>query len=277
VKPADLDYLCAMLYEDTGVVLDSSKAYLFDSRLSMLGRSEGVDSVDELLGRLRYNHDGELRRRFIDCMLTKETSFFRDLQPFTALQRKVLPELIENRRGDKRLVVWSAACATGQEIFSVAMLIREHFPDILGWSLDLRASDVSDEALRRASAGSFSLVEMNRGLPVSFLMRYFHQQHLEWTLREEVRKMVRFFPLNLVRSWPGMLQADLILLRNVLIYFNPDVRRAVLARAAQQIRIGGYLMLGGSETMVDPGLPLQPVFIEKALFFRRTGGTQEAK
>jgi chemotaxis protein methyltransferase CheR len=277
MKPADLEYLCAMLYEDTGVVLDNSKAYLFESRLAILSRSEGVESIDELLDKLRTNHNGELRRRFVDCMLTKETSFFRDIQPFAALQRKILPELIEARRPDKRLVVWSAACATGQEIFSGAMLIREHFPDVLSWSLDLRASDVSDDALSRASTGAFSLLEMNRGLPVSFLMRYFHQQKLEWKVRDEVRKMIRFFPLNLVRQWPGMLQADLLLLRNVLIYFNADVRREVLARAAQQLRIGGYLMLGGAETMVDAGLPLKPVFIEKALFFRRTGGPQEGR
>ncbi len=273
----DLGYLCDLVQVHTGVVLDSSKAYLFENRLTGLARTEGVGSVAELVSRLRGNDDVSLQHRFIDCMLTKETSFFRDLLPFNALRSALVPELVEARRTERRLVIWSAACATGQEVFSVAIMIREHFAELLGWLLELRASDVSRDAVLRAEEGRYGSLEMNRGLPVSLLLKYFTQSQLEWTVRPEVRRMVSFFVLNLVRPWPTTSLCDLILLRNVLIYFDAEARRKVLLKVTRQLRPGGYLMLGGAETTVDADLPLQPVFIDKALFFRRTPGAVEAE
>lgn len=275
MNSADLGFLCNLVQSHTGVVLDATKDYLFENRLSGLARAEGTGSISELLDRLRGNGDMSLQQRFVDCMLTKETSFFRDLMPFSALRSVILPELAEARRDERRLVVWSAACATGQEIFSVAIMIREHLPELLGWRLELRASDVSREAVSRAEQGRYGPLEMNRGLPVALLVKYFSQSALEWTVREEVRRMVHFFPLNLVRPWPALPVCDLILLRNVMIYFGSESRRKVLIGAVRLLRPGGYLMLGGAETTVDADLPLQPVFVDKALFFRRTAGPLE--
>jgi chemotaxis protein methyltransferase CheR len=277
VNGEDLGFLCSLVQSQTGVVLDASKAYLFENRLSGMTRTEGAASMAELVSRLRGSGDPALQQRFIDCMLTKETSFFRDLLPFNALRSGILPELVEARKSERRLHIWSAACATGQEIFSVAIMIREHFQELLGWTLELRASDVSKEAVSRAVVGRYGSLEMNRGLPVTLLLKYFTQSQLEWTVRDEVRRLVGFFVLNLVRTWPPMPMCDLILLRNLLIYFDSASRRKVMARVTRQLRPGGYLMLGGAETTVDADLPLQPVFVDKALFFRRTPGPVEAE
>lgn len=267
----DFDFLCSLLHETTGVVVDASKDYLIDTRLAALARAEGLTGVPELVRRLRSNNSVRLQQRFIESMLTKETSFFRDFYPFRSLEESILPELVSIRRHDRQLVVWSAACATGQEVYSIAMLVRERFPELLGWSLDLIGTDISEEALARAVAARYSQIEMNRGLPSGYLVKYFDQDGLEWCLRDEVRRMVRFFQLNLVRGFPPMPRCDLVLLRNVLIYFDANQRVRVLQEICQALRPGGMVLLGGAETMVADGCCLEPVQIGKAVAFRHRG------
>ena len=269
MNAGDFEFLCGLLYEGTGVVMDASKDYLVDTRLTALARAEGLSGVADLVRRLRSGSSARLQQRFVENMLTKETSFFRDHHPFDALAATILPELVGERSRERQLVIWSAACATGQEIYSVAMLIREQFPALTTWSIDLIGTDISEEALARAQTGRYSQLEIGRGLASQFLLKYFDQDGLEFCLRDEIRRMVRFLPLNLVRPWPSMPRADLILLRNVLIYFDASLKSRVLREVCRVLRPDGYVVLGGAETMVENGSCLEAIQLGKAVVFRQ--------
>lgn len=272
---ADLHFLCALLYERTGVVLDASKDYLLDARLAALASEEGLEGTAELLAMLRSSNGTRLRKRFAEVMLTKETSFFRDLVPFVALQSTIVPDLVARRREERRLVIWSAGCSTGQEVYSVAMLLLEHFPDLASWSLEMLASDLSEDALARARNGRYSLLEVNRGLPVAMLLKYFEQREMEWQLQDHVRRMVSFFQLNLMQPWPVLPKVDLLLMRNVLIYLDAAARSRVLENVCRVMRPDGYLILGSAESSLGTDVPLVPVHIDNTVVFRQRAAAWE--
>jgi chemotaxis protein methyltransferase CheR len=184
-------------------------------------------------------------------MVTTETSFFRDVHPFETLRTTVLPDLLRRRRAERRLGVWCAACSTGQEPYSFALLVREHFSELAGWRVDILATDLSADVLARARAGRYGQIEVNRGLPAALLVKYFRQHGATWELNEDVRRMVEFRELNLTRPWPALPPADLIFLRNVMIYFDVETKRSILGRAARALRPNGYLLLGGAETTLN--------------------------
>jgi chemotaxis protein methyltransferase CheR len=269
LRPEDLHFLCALLHDRTGVVVDASKDYLIDARLAALAGDEGLEGVAELVAKLRSGNHGRLRQRFADAMLTKETSFFRDLTPFLALESSIVPDLLRQRQRERRLVVWSAGCSTGQEIYSVVMLILEHFPELRSWSLEMLASDISEEALGRARSGSYSLLEVNRGLPVAMLLKYFKQNEMEWQLRDEAKDMVSFFQLNLVQPWPVLPPVDLLLMRNVLIYLDVAARQRVMERVRQALRPNGYLILGSAESSLGADAPFVPTHIKQTVVYRQ--------
>ena len=207
----------------------------------------------------------------IEAMVTNETSFFRDHHPFEDLRTTILPELIRRRAAERRLDLWSAAASTGQEPYSLAILIREQFPELAGWSVNILATDLSAEVLERARAGRYNQIEVNRGLPVTLLMKYFRQQGTTWELVEEVRRMVDFRALNLARPWPPLPPMDLILLRNVMIYFEPETKREILGRVARLLRPGGYLLLGSAETTLNLDASFRRVEHTKAGFYQQGG------
>ncbi|HKB00759.1 MAG TPA: protein-glutamate O-methyltransferase CheR [Gemmataceae bacterium] len=248
---ADFDYVRRLVRDRSGIVLEEGKEYLVDARLTPVARQCDLGSVSDLIGRLRAGPDAGLATRVVEAMVTTETSFFRDLHPFQTLRATVLPDLIRRRRDERRLAVWFAACATGQEPYSFALLAREHFPELIGWRLDLLATDLSAEALARARAGVFTQLEVNRGLPAALLVRYFRQHGATWELTEGIRRMVEFRELNLTRPWPVLPRMDLVFLRNVMIYFDVDTKKTILARAARVLRPDGYLLLGGAETTLN--------------------------
>ena len=175
-------------------------------------------------------------------------AFFRDWKPFEALRQQVIPEIVSRRSGLKRIDIWFAASSSGQELYSVAMLIREHFPLLQGWDLQLHASDISQEMLARTSAGRFSTLEVNRGLPAAYLLKYFRREGAEFVIDEALRKLVRPWLMNLAAPWPGLPTMDLVLMRNVLIYFDLPTKRAILERTRKQLRPEGALLLGSAET-----------------------------
>ena len=247
---AEFDYVCRLVRERSGIVLETGKEYLVDARLTPMVRQHEFQSISELIGKVRGGDDG-LATRVVHAMLTTETSFFRDLQPFESLRTSVLPELIRQRKGERQIVVWFAACSTGQEPYSFALLVREHFPELREWRLELRATDMSSDVLNRARQGRFSQLEVNRGLPAAMMVKYFQQHGPTWELNEDVRRMVDFREMNLIRPWPFMPQFDLIFLRNVLIYFDVATKKSILNRAAKLLRPDGYLMLGGAETTLN--------------------------
>jgi chemotaxis protein methyltransferase CheR len=251
VTTAEFDYVCGLVRDRSGIVLEAGKEYLVDARLTPIARQRELRSVSELIGKLRTGPDDGLADRVIEAMVTTETMFFRDVHPFETLRTAVLPELVRNRQAERRLSVWFAACSTGQEPYSFAMLVREHFPELLQWRLDLLATDLSPAVLTRAREGKYSQLEVNRGLPAALMVKYFRQHGPTWELNEDVRRMIVFREMNLIHPWPPMPRMDLVFLRNVMIYFDVDMKKSILGRVAKLLRLDGYMVLGGAETTLN--------------------------
>jgi chemotaxis protein methyltransferase CheR len=265
----DFEYVRGLVREHTGIALDDSKIYLVNARLLPVARDVGIQSVPELLRHLRSQPFGDLHSRSVEAIVTTETSFFRDFFPFEALQQEVLPELLEGRRGGLRsLTIWSAGCSSGQEPYSVAMMLSESFPELASWTVRVLASDVSHSMLERARAGRYSQVEVNRGLPASLLVKYFRQEAGTWTISDQVRRSVTFFHNNLIRDNPALPPIDILMLRNVLIYFDVGTKRMILERVRRHLRPGGLLMLGTAETTLNLDEGFERLRIGRAVFYR---------
>ena len=274
LSPASYGYLQRILADRTGTVLERGKEYLVESRLFAVARSEGFASVEGLLEGLQTEPAaGDLHRTVVEAMLNYETSFFRDHYPFEVMRRSLLPQLLDRRGAARTLHIWSAAAASGQEAYSVAMLLREHFPETAGWNVRILASDVSEVMLARARSGCFRQVEVNRGLPAALLVRYFERVGSEWQIHESIRKMVEFSHLNLAAAWPGLPAIDLLLLRNVLLYFSSDVRRTILQNVRRALSRDGFLFVGGGETSLVLDPTFEPVRTGKTVYYRRGGGS----
>lgn len=244
----EFEYVRKLVLDHTANVLDSSKGYLVESRLGPMVRHLKLGSISELVSQLRGTGFNALHRQVVEAMVTTETLFFRDHHPFENLRRVVLPELIQRRAREGGLRIWSAACSTGQEVYSLALLIREHFPELARWDLKLLASDVSQDVLNRAREGRYNQIEINLGLPAPLLLKYFQQDGTHWQLNTDVRRMVEFWQMNLTQPWPPLPRLDLVLLRNVMIYMDVAAKKTIFARVAQLLRPDGYLILGGAET-----------------------------
>ena len=184
-------------------------------------------------------------------MTTHETSFFRDLNPFEALRLTVIPKLIAMRGQTRTLNIWCAACSSGQEPYTIAMLLRENFPALATWNVRLIATDLSEQILDRVREGIFTQAEVNRGLPAPLLVKYFKKVGLKWQLKDDLRRLVQFSEMNLIEAWPTMPRMDLVFLRNVLIYFSGETKRTILEKVARLLAPDGYLFLGGAETTLN--------------------------
>jgi len=263
-----------LLQDACGVALDDSKRYLFETRLAPVIKRLGMASVSEFAARLADHPYGPLRTELIESLVTTESSFFRDHHPWEALASTVIPELLARRAGDRALTFWCAAASTGQEPYSLAMLLRERFPEIVKtWKLAIFATDVSRPMLERSRLGRFSQIEVNRGLPAPLLVKHFRQDGLKWELNEDIRRMVEFRELNLCRPWPALPTCDVIFLRNVMIYFTPDDKKAILNRATRVLRPEGWLLLGAAETTLNLSDAFKRAPDMKAGFFRLAGGS----
>jgi chemotaxis protein methyltransferase CheR len=266
---ADYAYVRELTASVSALALGESKAYLVEARLAPIAEREGCDSVGELVagmrtGTLRSGRPAsQLQDDVVQAMTTNETSFFRDVHPFDALRDVVLPEAAA--RG--RVGVWSAAASTGQEAYSVAMLAADHFPST---PFTILGTDLSRDVLARADAGLFSQLEVNRGLPASMLVRHFERSGAGWRVRPEIRRRVEFRQLNLARPWPALPRVDVVLLRNVLIYFDAPAKRAVLAQVARVLAPGGVLFLGGAETTYGLDSGWERVQVGRTSFYRPT-------
>ncbi len=264
----DFDYVRAFVRDQAAIVLEPGKEYLVESRLQAVVRKENLASIEELVQKLRASPQNGMQRKVVDAMTTNETSFFRDIHPFEALKKVLLPELLAQRAAERTLNIWCGASSTGQEPFSVMMMIAEHFPDLLTWNLNFIATDLSSDVLARAKAGRFSQLEVNRGLPASLLVKYFTRNGNEWEFREDLRKRVTFKELNLVREWPLMPATDIVFLRNVLIYFDVETKKMILGKIRRLMRPGGYLFMGGAETTLNVDDVYQRVALDKTTCYR---------
>jgi chemotaxis protein methyltransferase CheR len=236
--------------------------------LNPVARENGFDSLERLVSELQRPGSQKLTQQVVEAMTTNETSFFRDLHPFDALRQQIIPELIQKRAKERCLTIWSNACSSGQEVYTIAMIIREHFPELLGWKLKLIASDLSTQILDKAQQGTFNQTEVNRGLPMPLLLKNFEKKGLTWQIKEEVRKMVEFKVINLVEPFPTMPTPDVVFLRNVLIYFAPEMKQDILNKVRKMMKPDGFLFLGGAETTTNLNVSFERVQIGKAVCYK---------
>jgi chemotaxis protein methyltransferase CheR len=264
----DFQYLQRLVRNHTGVVIAESKEYMAEFRLQPLATQVGVGSVAKLLLRLQLQPSYDLERQVVEAMTTNETSWFRDVLPFDALEHTVLPALLAARRVERSLTIWSCACSSGQEPYSVALIVHRNYAALLdSWDVRILGSDVNTEMLDQARRARYSGLEMNRGVPADVRARYFEPVGSEWQLREDVRRMVELRWLNLANPLPLLPLCDVILLRNVLIYFDVPTKTAVLERVLRYLKPDGYLFLGGAEATVSWDM-LQPEQANGATFYR---------
>jgi chemotaxis protein methyltransferase CheR len=250
ISAADFTTVSDIVRARAAIVLEPGKEYLVESRLAPIVRSDGYSSLTDLIGALRRRAPG-LEAKVIDAMTTNETSFFRDLHPWDALKTTILPELIERRRSTRELSIWCGAASSGQEPYSLCMLLKEHFPELASWRIKIVGTEISGAMLDKCKAGRYSQLEVNRGLPASLLVRYFDKQGAEWAIKPELRSMVEFKFLNLAEGSPQIAPMDLVMMRNVLIYFDRTSKRHVLGNVRNVLRHDGVLMLGSSETTMN--------------------------
>jgi chemotaxis protein methyltransferase CheR len=244
----DFRYVADLIYSNAAIVLDEKKDYLVEARLSRIVRSERFHNTAALVEALKKPGNKILLSRVIDAMTTNETSFFRDATPFEQLKTKVVPQFIKAREKEKQLNIWCAACSSGQEPYSVAMVLRSCFNDRSNWKIRLIASDLSEKVLARAKSGEYTQIEINRGLPEDMLKRHFQQQGSNWVVKDELREMVEFRKINLIESFSGLPKLDIVFLRNVLIYFDNSTKQAILEKLSRILKPDGLLFLGNSET-----------------------------
>jgi chemotaxis protein methyltransferase CheR len=241
-------YVRDLVCKQAGIALAADKDYLVESRLLPLAKERGFRSIREFISELRQSPFGETHALVVEAMATNETSFFRDAHPFRALKDDVLPSLVAARRAARTITIWSAACSTGQEPYSIAILLAEHFPQLADWHIQILASDMGRQVLSRAKEGEYTDMEVSRGLTPGVLARHFERRASQWRIKTDIRKRVRFLRLNLIDPWPPMPKLDIVFLRNVLIYFAPEPKRRVLANLRQRMAADGVLILGGAES-----------------------------
>ncbi len=249
MKPQDFEFLRTLVRRESGISLYEEKMYLINARLKPLLKRRNLQTIDELIIRLRWQPTPALIQDVINVLTIHETFFFRDDAPFDVLRSTVLPDLIKARAESRSLSIWSAACSSGQEPYSIAMMLCEHFPELRDWQIYIYATDISAPILEKARNGRYSQFEVERGLPAHFL-KYFEQDGQNWRVKEAIRNMVTFEVANLVQPWPAYIPAmDIILMRNVLIYFENDTKKKILANVKKYMHHDGYLFLGQSETV----------------------------
>jgi len=267
----DFEYVRDLVFKRAAIVLEAGKEYLVESRLAPLARKEKYSTLDELMAKLRSQPFNGLHWKVVEAMTTNETSFFRDGHPFEALKKSVLPELLAKREGERKLHIWCAASSSGQEPYTVAMVMREHFPMLAGWTVRFASSDISSEMLVRAQEGRYSQLEINRGLPAALLVKYFQKQGMEWQIKDELRRMIEFQQVNLAEAWPAWPPMDIIFMRNVMIYFGVETKKAILGKIRRLLRPDGYLFLGGAETTLNLDDAFERVELEKSGCYRLRG------
>jgi chemotaxis protein methyltransferase CheR len=260
-------FLQQHVYRTSGIVLDENKHYLVEARLIPIVRKENLSTINDLCALIRATSSGRVSQDVVEAMTTNETLFFRDVLPFNVMRSTLLPPLIEVRRQSKKLSFWSAASSSGQEAYSLAMLLCEM--GLQDWNIDIVGTDLNERMVERARRGAFVQIEMNRGLPATHLVKYFERHDLEWQVKKILRRMVRFEKFDLRQPMRMVNSYDFVLCRNVLIYFDMDTKRSILKEMAKTINPGGYLLLGAAETTMNLSDAFERNAIEGASFYRK--------
>lgn len=248
IDPGNYHFLQDVVYRGSGIVLDHEKHYLFESRLSPVARARGLQSINDLCALIRATGGDEVRKQVIEAMTTNETYFFREPAQYDAVANVLLPEVKELRSATRKLNCWSAASSTGQEAYSLALLLSEQ--GLGGWNIQILGTDLTSHVVEKARQGKYLQIEVNRGLPVSLLLKYFRRAGLEWQLNDQIRSMVRFESFDLRNSMRSLGPFDLVFCRNVLVYFDIETRRTILRQMHGTMFRGGWLLLGTAEAPI---------------------------
>jgi chemotaxis protein methyltransferase CheR len=275
VTPADYNYLRELLRRRSGLVLAADKHYLLENRLSPIARRLGMADLGELVARMQAAPDEQLMLDIVEAMTTNESFFFRDKVPFEHFSTLVMPKVMMARQRERRIRIWCAAASTGQEPYSVAMCLSEMGSRLAGWHVEIVATDISAEVLERAEQGIYSHFEVQRGLPIALLLKYFTQTGDKWQLAPQLRSMVTFRPFNLLHDFTRLGAFDVVICRNVLIYFGPDTKADVLERLATSTARDGFLMLGGAETVVGHTQRFRPMPNTRCLYVPHNAGAAD--
>jgi chemotaxis protein methyltransferase CheR len=277
VTPQDFDYLRKMLRERSGLVLSAEKRYLAESRLLPVARKHGFAGLGELVGKLKATTTAApLTVEVVEAMTTNESFFFRDKVPFEHFRDTIMPALLAARAREKRIRIWCTAAATGQEPYSLAMSLKGIGPALAGWRVKILATDISNEVLEKAKAGIYNQFEVQRGLPIQQLVKFFTQVGEAWQIAPEIRAMVQFRPLNLLNDFSPLGSFDLVFCRNVLIYFDQDTKIGVLNRLARQMPSDGFLIMGAAESVVGLTEAFKPMADKRGLYVPNVAAAKPA-
>ncbi len=273
INPAELKLVAQYIQEITGIYLDQSKSYLFETRLSSIAEAHGCKSYQELHAKAKKEPSKVIEKSIIDAITTNETLFFRDKGPFELLQHKILPEIIDARSAKSsfktQIKIWSAASSTGQELYSIAIVIKELLKDAPGYSFTLLGTDISDAAIAQASYGKYNRFEIERGLDKKVLQKFFTLFGDSWKIKDEIRAMVNFRKFNLMQPFTALGKFDIIFCRNVAIYFTLDDRKKLFNKIADSLADDGYLVIGSTESLTGvcprfiPKRHLRSIFYQK--------------
>ena len=250
MKADDFNMFQSLLKQRSGLVLSRDKAYLLESRLMPVARKWSLRGLDELAQAVRSKKDERLLKDITEAMTTNESSFFRDTKPYDQFRTLTLPTLLKNRASTRKIRIWSAACSSGQEPYSLAMVLKEEGAKLAGWNIEIVATDISSEILAKAKAGVYTQFEVQRGLPITHLVKYFRQRGDKWELTPDIRSMVSFREFNLLGDLRPLGQFDVVFCRNVLIYFDQPTKTRVLEGTSRLLGTDGVLFLGGAETVL---------------------------
>lgn len=270
MKTEDFDLLAVLLKQRSGLALTKDKAYLLESRLLPVARKWNMKGLDDLVLALRTRRDEVLIFDVVEAMTTNETSFMRDQKPFDILMQNVMPKLLESRAAKKQIRIWSAAASTGQEIYSVCMLLQEQAAKWQGWNIDMLATDLSREVIDKSKEGIYTQFEIQRGLPITYLIKYFQKAGEKWQLKDNIRQMVKFRELNLLADFGPIGTFDVVFCRNVLIYFDLPTKAKVLEAIAKVMAPDGVLFLGGAETVLGVSDHFKPLEGQRGAYVRVT-------
>lgn len=266
MTPEEFSYLAAFLKKESGLIVSENKGYLIESRLLPIARDLGLENLSELVAKMRNNGPRSLLDDVTEAMTTNESFFFRDKTPFSIFEEQVLPSMQESRATAKKMRIWCAAASTGQEPYSLAMILKEWEPKLAGWRPEILGTDLSADVLRRAKLGKYTQFEVQRGLPIQMMVKYFKQEGNDWEISPEIRAMVQYRKLNLLESFSTLGKFDIIFCRNVLIYFDQETKSEILERMAQLLAPDGFLFLGAAETVIGITDAFKPMAGQRGLY-----------
>ncbi|MBT4888669.1 MAG: protein-glutamate O-methyltransferase [Rhodospirillales bacterium] len=268
MTPEDFKYISTLIKGQSGLTLTEDKAYLLESRLLPVARKQGMESLEQLIAKLKASNDRALITDVTEAMTTNESFFFRDQKPFDLFRDILLPEMMEKRAAQKSVKIWCAAASSGQEPYTISILLKEAAAKLAGWNCSILGTDISHQILAKAKAGVYSQFEVQRGMPITMLVKYFDKMDDQWQIKQEVKNAVTYKYFNLLDSLKPLGRFDIVFCRNVLIYFDPDTKAKVLSEIADILAPDGMVILGGAETVLGISDRFAPVPGQRGVYKR---------